>query len=120
MGVISLEERQNQEIGTRIAELRRAHKLTQEALAEKLNVTTKHISHVERGCASLSVKALIELSQVFDCSIDYIIFGASSDKATSLLPDTILEILYSGQQEDIDRLIRYLQIYTELYKLYKK
>lgn len=116
MGVIVLDERQNQQIGMRIAELRRSHKLTQEALAEKLNVTTKHISHVERGCASLSVKALIELSRVFDCSIDYIIFGATADKATALLPDTILEILHSGRKDDIDRLIRYLQIYVELYK----
>lgn len=100
----------------RIAGLRRSHKLTQEALAEKLNVTTKHISHVERGCASLSVKALIALSQVFDCSLDYIIFGVSADKTTALLPDTILEILHSGQQTDINRLIRYLQIYSELCK----
>lgn len=110
-----MDERQAQQIGMRIAEMRRAHKLTQEALAEKLNVTAKHISHVERGCASLSVKALTELSRIFDCSIDYIIFGASADKATALLPDTILEILYSGQQDDIDRLIRYLQIFSELY-----
>lgn len=111
-----MDEQQNQQIGMRIAELRRSRKLTQEALAEKLNVTTKHISHVERGCASLSVKALIELSRVFDCSLDYIIFGASADKTTSLLPDTILEILHSGQRSDIDRLNRYLQIYSELYK----
>ncbi len=114
--MIAMEERQNQEIGMRIAELRRAHKLTQEALAEKLNVTAKHISHVERGCASLSVKALAELSRIFDCSIDYIIFGASMDKTASLLPDTILEILHSGHKDDIDRLIRYLQIYSELYE----
>ena len=99
----------------RIAELRRSHKLTQEALAEKLNVTTKHISHVERGCASLSVKALIELSRIFNCSLDYIIFGTSTDKAMALLPNTILEILHSGRKGDIDRLIRYLQIYSELY-----
>lgn len=109
-----MDERQNQQIGMRIAELRRAHKLTQEALAEKLNVTAKHISHVERGCASLSVKALVELSQVFDCSIDYIIFGASADKATAQLPSAILDILHSGQKDDIDRLVRYLQVYTEL------
>lgn len=110
-----MDERQNQQIGMRIAELRRSHRLTQETLAEKLNVTAKHISHVERGCASLSVKALIELSRIFNCSLDYIIFGASMDKTASLLPDTILEILHSGQQDDIDRLIRYLQIYCELY-----
>lgn len=111
-----MDERQNQQIGMRIAELRRSHRLTQEALAEKLNVTTKHISHVERGCASLSVKALIELSRIFNCSLDYIIFGASMDKTASLLPDTILEILHSGRKDDVDRLTRYLQLYCELYK----
>lgn len=111
-----MDERQAQQIGMRIAELRRSRKLTQEALAEKLNITTKHISHVERGCASLSVKALIELSRALDCSVDYILFGAFEDKATALLPDTILEILHSGRKDDVDRLIRYLQIYTELYK----
>jgi transcriptional regulator with XRE-family HTH domain len=111
-----MEELQNQEIGSRIAELRRAHKLTQEVLAEKLNVSTKHISHVERGCASLSLRNLVELCRIFDCSLDYIIFGQPHDSALSQLPDTILEILYSGQNQEIDRLIRYLQIYAELYK----
>lgn len=111
-----MEEHQSQAIGMRIAELRRSHKLTQEALAEKLNVTTKHISHVERGCASLSLKNLIALSSVFDCSLDYIVFGEPSDKALMSLPNIILEILHSGQIDDISRLIRYLEIYTELYK----
>ena len=100
-----MDERHNQEIGMRIAELRRAHKLTQEALAEKLNVTAKYISHVERGCSSLSVKSLVELSRIFDCGIDYIIFGASMDRTSALLPNTILEILHSGRKDDIDRLI---------------
>lgn len=111
-----MEERQSLEIGIRIAELRRSHKFTQETLAEKLNVTTKHVSHVERGCASLSLKNLIELSRIFNCSLDYIIFGESSDKTLSPLPDIILDILHSGQADDIDRLIRYLKIYAELYK----
>ena len=111
-----MDERHNQEIGMRIAELRRAHKLTQEALAEKLNVTAKYISHVERGCSSLSVKSLVELSRIFDCGIDYIIFGVSRDQATELLPDAILEILHSGQRDEQERLLRYLQIYCELCK----
>lgn len=111
-----MDERHNQKIGMRIAELRRAHKLTQEALAEKLNVTAKHISHVERGCSSLSVKSLVELSRIFDCSIDYIIFGASRDRAAALLPDAIQEILHTGGRDELDRLRRYLQIYCELRK----
>ena len=111
-----MENSQVQDIGARIAELRRSRRLTQEVLAEQLGVSPKHISHVERGCASLSLKSLIDLSRFFKCSLDYIIFGESFDKAFSRLPDTIIEILHSDREEDIDRLIRYLQIYTELYK----
>ena len=109
-----MDDIQIQEIGVRIAALRRSHKLTQELLAEKLDVSTKHISHVERGCASLSLKNLVELSRVFDCSLDYIIFGVAFDKAYSRLPDVIVEILHSGNEKEINRLSRYLQIYTEL------
>lgn len=109
-----MNEQQMQEIGLRVAELRRSHKLTQEALAEKLNISTKHISHVERGCASLSLKCLVELCGIFGCSLDYIIFGESHDKAYSKMPDAIKEILHSGQKDEIDRLIRYLEVYAEL------
>ena len=109
-----MDRRQMQEIGIRIAELRRSHKLTQEALAETLGVSKKHISHVERGCASLSMGCLAELSRLFDCSLDYIVFGEPEDKAYTYLPDTISEILHSGQTSEINRLIRYLEVYIEL------
>ena len=49
-----------QEIGGRIQELRRLHHLTQEDLAEKLDVSVKHISSVERGTSSLSLEKLIQ------------------------------------------------------------
>lgn len=104
------------DMGIRIATLRKSKKMTQEVLAEKLNVSTKHISHVERGCASLSLKNLIEISHIFNCSLDYIVLGSPFDKAFSRLPETILEILYSNNEEDIALLIRYLEIYSELFK----
>lgn len=103
------------EIGLRISELRRIHKMTQENLANKLNVSTKHISHVERGRACLSLTAFIEICKIFDCSLDYIIWGRTYDIALTKLPITITNILYSGNEEDISRLDRYLQIYSELY-----
>ena len=36
-------------IGNRIAGVRRSHKVTQEALADMLEVSPKHISHVENA-----------------------------------------------------------------------
>lgn len=103
-------------IGKRIAEIRRSHKVTQEILAEKLGLTPKHVSHVERGLSSYSIKNLIEFCAMFDCSLDYIILGKNSNNVLNKLPEEIVSILYTGNEKEVDRLNRYLQIYTELLK----
>ena len=41
-------------LGKRIREKRLSQNLTQEALAEKADVGTTHISHIETGCTKLS------------------------------------------------------------------
>ena len=101
-------------IGKRMAEIRRSHKITQEALADKLGVSPKHISHTECGTSSLSLKNLIEFCNLFHCSLDYIVFGKTTDDAISKLPEEISNILHTGSSNDIERLNRYLQIYIEL------
>lgn len=101
-------------IGMRIAEIRRRHKTTQESLADMLGVSPKHISHVENATSSLSLKNLIQFCTVFNCSLDYIIFGKENNISLSRLPDGIVKILETGNGDEIDRLNRYLQIYIEL------
>ena len=49
--------------------------ITQEQLAEMVNVTTHYIYEIERGMKSMSIETLINLSQVLELSLDYIIFG---------------------------------------------
>lgn len=101
-------------ISTRIADVRRSHKVTQEALADMLGVSPKHISHVENATSSLSLKNLIQFCTIFDCSFDYIIFGKQNNEALSKLPDEIVKILNTGSDTEIDRLNRYFQVYIEL------
>lgn len=52
------------EMGMRIADTRRAHNVTQEALSEMLDVSPKHISHTECGTSSLSLKILLRFLMV--------------------------------------------------------
>ena len=101
-------------IGKRISEIRRSHNVTQETLADLLGVSPKHISHTECGTSSLSLKNLMEFCNIFNCSLDYIIFGKREDSVLSKLPEEIVNILYFGTDEDIERLYRYLQFYVEL------
>ena len=65
------------EIGQRVCRMRKYFNLTQEQLAEKLEVSTKHISSVERGLSTLSVPHLAALSEVFHCSLDQ---GSAKEK----------------------------------------
>ena len=101
-------------IGKRISLTRRAKGMTQETLAEKLGVSPKHISHIECGTSSLSLKSLIEFCKIFDCSMDYIVFGNSESKLLSKLPSEFTDILHTGTDAELDRLNRYLQVYVEL------
>ena len=100
-------------IGKRIGEVRRANSITQEVMAEKLDVTPKHISHAECGTSSLSLKNLMEFCRICNCSLDYIVFG-SQNSVLEKLPEEIVTILHTGSKTEIDRLNRYLQIYVEL------
>lgn len=100
------------DIGRRISVIRKKNGMTQEALANMLSVTTKHISHVENGTSMLSLKAFILFCTEFSCSLDYLIFGR--DLSNFTLPDGINELINIGSDKDKERLFRYLEFFTEI------
>lgn len=103
-------------MGRRIALIRKSNKYTQEQLAELLEVTPKHISHVENGTSSLSLKSLLKFCEHFNCSMDYLVHGKYSSPELNKLPKDIVEILQNGNDETIELLNRYLQIFLEIQK----
>lgn len=62
-------------LGQNILRFRKAAKLTQAQLAEKLNVGTTFISRVERGEKFVSIKVLRALSEIFHVSYDALLRG---------------------------------------------
>ncbi len=66
----------------RIAELRKSAGLNQVGLALKLNVSQKMVSAYETGTHQPSVEILLQLSRIFNVSVDYIIEN-SDIKATA-------------------------------------
>lgn len=53
------------ESGKRIAALRKEKGLTQEQLAEKLNISTSTLGKIERGIQGFSIDLLIEIGMLF-------------------------------------------------------
>ena len=65
--------------GARIRELRLAKKLDQIELAELLNVSHGYISRIESGKKGCSVDLMIQISEIFGTSLDYLILGKCHD-----------------------------------------
>ncbi|MCL2197569.1 MAG: helix-turn-helix domain-containing protein [Defluviitaleaceae bacterium] len=67
------------EVAVRLRTLRKEHRLTIERLAEMVNVSTSFIGLVEKGESGVSLENLYKLSQVYNCSIDYLVTGDESN-----------------------------------------
>ena len=106
----------NTEIGNRIAALRKSKRITQDQLSELLDVTPKHISAVERGLSSLSTEKMIQLCTIFDCNMDYLVRGKNTENDMAYFPDSMIEIFRSNDQNEINLLNQYLQMYNNLRK----
>jgi transcriptional regulator with XRE-family HTH domain len=53
-------------VGARVAESRRAAGLTQEALAERLSISSKYLQRVEAGLENLTLRSLVALANAVD------------------------------------------------------
>ena len=63
-------------IGKRIKQKRTAAHITQEGLAEMINVTVGYISQIERCITKPNLDMLSEIGRALDCDICYFITGA--------------------------------------------
>ena len=81
-----------QEIGKRIMERRKHLGLTQEALAEKGDVTTQFISYAELGKRAMRPENLLKLSSALGVSADYLLTGDIVDKDLLLLADKLRKL----------------------------
>lgn len=61
--------------GSRIRSLRKNRGLTQEQLAEKLNVSTPYIAKIENGKQTGPVELAVQFSGFFQVSLDYLLTG---------------------------------------------
>lgn len=78
-----------QEIGKRIMDRRKKLGLTQEALAEKGEVTTQFVSYSESGKRAMRPENLLKISSALEVSADYLLTGEIIDKDLLILSDKL-------------------------------
>ena len=66
-------------IGERIMTRRRQLRMTQEELADRMDVSTQMISYAEQGRKAIRPENLIKLCAALDISADYILTGSTGE-----------------------------------------
>lgn len=88
-------------MGYRLKERRKKLGLTQEALAEKVNVSVNHISAVENSKENLSIALLLKICENLQTTPDYILLGTSPSGCDS---SRLIETVKLCNSEDIELL----------------
>ena len=65
-------------VSNSIKKLREEKGMTQDDLAEKLNVTRQAVSNWENGKTQPDIETLTRLAEIFDVSVERIIYGKES------------------------------------------
>ena len=82
----------NIKLADRLVELRKEHKLSQEALAEKLGLSRQSISKWERAEASPDTDNLIALAEVYGITLDQLLGNEeTTDTTTKASTETVEE-----------------------------
>ncbi len=80
------------ECGLRLKAIRIERGLTQEELAEKMNMSRSHLGMIETGKTGPSIDLLVQFADVLDTSTDYLLLG-KKDSRTKL--ETVKKVLRS-------------------------
>lgn len=85
-------------IGQRIRKVRKARGLSQEKLAEKIGISTTHMSHIETANTKMSLSTFVELAIALEVRADELLYdkrpkdrSASIDSITELLDDCTVQ-----------------------------
>lgn len=89
----------NVDIGHRIKQARRTAKLTQEQLAEAIDVSAQYVSDLERGVVGTSIPTLIKICDNLAVSADYLLRGKDMQDVPPLGLSERLRSLSPQEQE---------------------
>ena len=79
-------------IGQRISERRKKIGYTQEALAEKADLTPQFVSYAESGKRAMRPENLMKIARALNVSTDYLLTGEVTEKDQLLLSDKMRKL----------------------------
>lgn len=103
-------------IGMQIRKHRKAHGLSQEDLAERVNISTTHMSHIETGNTKLSLPVLVGIAAALNVRVDDLLSSPShSDLNVSSEINAIIECCDSQQAKAIVDIVKAAKLSMDKY-----
>jgi transcriptional regulator with XRE-family HTH domain len=84
-----------QQIGSRIKELRKSRGLSQEKLSEKVGMSSKYLSSIERGYENPTLDTFIRLAAALDVDI-FELFNYPENRPRKLSKKFLLDLIKSS------------------------
>ena len=106
-----------EQIGMRFKTCRKQKHLTQEKLAECLDVSSHYIYELERGVKTMSLYTLNDLSECLEVSSDYLLYGKDNTDSNPIPEDALsvmIKDLPSQQRNRLADLLKVMMPYISL------
>lgn len=98
------DEKLLKEIGSRVNAVRKQRRLTQEQVAEMMDVSIQMISNLEQGKKAIRPENLVKISRILQVSTDYLLTGSTHPEDGLGLSSKIQKLPLS-QQMILEQLI---------------
>ncbi len=93
------------EIGQRIRKYRHLRNISQETLAEKIDISVTHMSHIETGSTKLSLPVLVKIAETLQVSTDELLGVVIENNQINLIENLVKDCT-SEELEIIIELIK--------------
>lgn len=111
----------NMEIGNRIKSLRKKLGITQMDIMKQTGISSGNLSSIENGNVLPSATALVALSEILGCSVDYILKGNSSNIENSIFSNNKETLLLNEfrklTEKDQDEILGLISLKINLNKV---
>jgi transcriptional regulator with XRE-family HTH domain len=105
-------------IGQRIRKFRKAYHLSQEQLAEKVGISTTHMSHIETGNTKLSLPVFVDIAKALCIQTDELLHDTPKKDKTAIKGE-LEEILDSCSMQDmhiIEDVVKAVKVSLDKYR----
>ena len=104
-------------IGLKLKQARSEANLSQGQLAEKIGISEKHISNIERGLNFPSLDTFFRLCIVLNLSLEY--FGIEISSESNRDKEAVLEKIYAASEKTLKTYLLALNFADEIAKTIK-